>query len=387
MADLLQDKGEFYMSENIQQGRRDFIKMMSILGVAMMAQPVFNRAEAKIFGNDKLITKYRTLGSGTAAMTVTALGFGCMGMSYNRGPAKDEKEMTKLLHKAVDYGITLFDTAEIYGPHTNEILVGKALHKYKDIAVTTKFGHKIVDGKYYHGELDSRPKQIRKVCDESLKRLRRDVIDMFYQHRFDPKVPVEDVAGTVKELIQEGKVKHFGMCEVSPEIIRKAHAVQPITAIQSEYHLMWQEPARNIFPTLEELGIGFVPYSPLNRGYLTGTLNENTRFDALNDNRATLPRFTPEAMKDNMIIVDTIKEFGQSKGATSAQVALAWLLHKRPYIVPIPGTTVEAHLKENLASVNLEWSDKEWQELENKIAKIEIAGDRYNAEQQKQVVK
>ncbi len=374
------------MDEKIKHGRRNFIKTISILGVALMAQPVLNKANAGIFKKDKLITKYRTLGTGNAAMTVTALGFGCMGMSYNRGPAKDEKEMIKLLHKAVDYGITLFDTAEIYGPHTNENLVGKALHKYKDIAVTTKFGHKIVNGKYYHGELDSSPKQIRKVCDESLKRLRRDVIDMFYQHRFDPKVPIEDVAGTVKELINEGKVKHFGMCEVSPEIIRKAHSVQPITAIQSEYHIMWQEPEKNIFPTLEELGIGFVPYSPLNRGYLTGALTENSKFDASNDNRATLPRFTSEAMKENYIIVETLREFGKSKGATPAQVALCWLLHKKPYIVPIPGTTVDDHLRENLAALNYEWTDMEWQELDDKISKIKIAGDRYNAEQQKQVV-
>ncbi len=365
--------------------RRDFLKTAGLLSAVLLTQPLFDKAEAKMFGNDKLIITYRTLGSGNAAMKVTALGFGCMGMSYNRGPAKDEKEMIKLLHKAVDYGITLFDTAEVYGPHTNEILVGKGLYKYKDINVTTKFGHKIVDGKYYYGELDSSPKQIRKVCEGSLKRLRRDVIDMFYQHRFDPKVPIEDVAGTVKELIQEGKVRHFGLCEVSPEIIQKAHAVQPVTAIQSEYHLMWQGPEHNIFPTLEELGIGFVPYSPLNRGYLTGALTENTKFVASKDNRADLPRFTAEAMKKNYVIVDILREFGASKGATPAQVALAWLLYKRPYIVPIPGITVDAHLQENIAAVNLKWTDAEWTELENKISKIEIFGDRYNATQQKQV--
>ncbi len=373
------------MKETLDSSRRDFIKTMGVLGAIILAQPVFNKTEAKLFKSDTLISTYRTLGSGEAAMTVTALGFGCMGMSYNRGPVKEEKEMIKLLHKAVDYGITLFDTAEIYGPHTNENLVGKGLHRYKDIMVTTKFGHKIINGKYYYGELDSTPKQIKKVCDESLKRLRRDVIDMFYQHRFDPKVPIEDVAGTVKELIKAGKVRHFGLCEVSPEIIRKAHAVQPLTAIQSEYHLMWQAPEKNIFPTLEELGIGFVPYSPLNRGYLTGALTENTKFYAPNDNRADLPRFTPEAMKQNYVIIDILKEFGATKGATPAQVALAWHLHKRPYIVPIPGTTVDSHLRENLAAVNLKWSDNEWQELENKISGIEIAGDRYNAVQQQQV--
>lgn len=208
---------------------------------------------------------------------------------------------------------------------------------------------------------------------------------MFYQHRFDPKVPIEDVAGTVKELIKEGKVKHFGLCEVGSEIIRKAHAVQPLTTIQSEYHLMWQGPEKNIFPTLEELGIGFVPYSPLNRGYLAGTMNENTKFYEANDNRHTLPRFTPEAMKKNYVIIEAMKEFGASKGASPAQVALAWLLHKRPYIVPIPGTTVATHLKENLAAVNLKWTDKEWSDFEEKISKIKIYGDRYNATQQKQV--
>lgn len=366
--------------------RRDFIKTIGLLGAAAFVRPVFNSVDAKLFKEDTLVSTYRTLGSGAASMKVSALGFGCMGMSYNRGLPKDENEMIKLLHKAVDYGVTLFDTAEVYGPHINEKLVGRALHKYKNIMVTTKFGHKIVNGKYYYGELDSTPEQIKKVCDESLKRLKRDVIDMFYQHRFDPEVPIEDVAGTVKELIDAGKVRHFGLCEVSPEIIRKANSVQPVTAVQSEYHLMWQEPEKNIFPVLEELGIGFVPYSPLNRGYLTGALNENTQFYAKNDNRAELPRFTPQAMKKNYIIVETLRDFGAAKGATSAQVALAWLLHKRPYIVPIPGTTVDAHLRENLASLNFKWTDKEWQDLENKISKIEIAGDRYNAAQQKQVI-
>lgn len=370
----------------VDNSRRDFLKTAGLISAVLLAQPILSKADAKILDDEKLINQYRTLGTGSAAMKVTALGFGCMGMNYNRGQAKDEKEMIKLLHKCVDYGINLFDTAEVYGPHINEILVGKGLYKFKDINVTTKFGHKIVDGKYYYGELDSSPKQIRKVCEQSLKRLRRDVIDMFYQHRFDPKTPIEDVAETVKELIKEGKVRHFGLCEVNSEIIRKAHAIQPITAIQSEYHLMWQAPEKNIFPTLEELGIGFVPYSPLNRGYLSGTMNENTKFYEANDNRHTLPRFTPEAMKKNYAIIEVIKEFGSSKGATPAQVALAWLLHKRPYIVPIPGTTVEAHLRENLAAVNLEWSDKEWANFEEKISKTEIFGDRYNAIQQKQII-
>ncbi len=357
------------MKDNhINTGRRDFLKTAGLVSAVLLASPVLNRADAKIFKDEKLITEYRILGSGGAAMKVTALGFGCMGMNYNRGMAKDEKEMIRLLHKCVDFGINLFDTAEVYGPHINETLVGKGLYKYKNINVTTKFGHKIVNGKYYYGELDSSPKQIRKVCKESLKRLRRDVIDIFYQHRFDPKIPIEEVAGTVKELIKEGKVRHFGLCEVSPEIIRKAHAVQPVTAVQSEYHLMWQAPEKNIFPVLEELGIGFVPYSPLNRGYLAGTMNENTKFYEANDNRHTLPRFTPEAMKKNYVIIDAMKEFGASKGANPAQVALSWLLHKRPYIVPIPGTTVEAHLKENLAALNFKWTNEEWAAFEDKIS-------------------
>lgn len=371
--------------EKFNIGRRDFLKTTGLLGAALFVRPILSKADAKMSGDGKLVTEHRILGAGDAAMKVSALGFGCMGMNYNRGMAKDEKEMIKLLHKCVDYGVNLFDTAEVYGPHINEMLVGKGLYKYKDINVTTKFGHKIIDGKYYNGELDSSPKQIRKVCEESLKRLRRDSIGMFYQHRFDPKVPIEDVAGTVKELIQEGKVRHFGLCEVSPEIIRKAHAVQPLTAIQSEYHLMWQGPEKNIFPTLEELGVGFVPYSPLNRGYLAGTMNENTKFYEKNDNRQTLPRFTPEAMKNNYIIIEVMKEFGLPKGASPAQVALAWLLHKRPYIVPIPGTTVDSHLKENLEALNFQWTNKEWFDFEDKISKIEIVGDRYNAIQQKQV--
>lgn len=369
----------------IKTARRDFLKTAGIFSALLVAKPFFGKADAKDLREEKSSSEYRTLGTGSAAMKVAPLGFGCMGMNYNRGKAKDEKEMIRLLHKCVDYGVNLFDTAEVYGPHINEILVGKGLCEYKNINVTTKFGHKIIDGKYYYGELDSSPKQIRKVCEESLKRLKRDVIDIFYQHRFDPKIPIEDVAGTVKELIKEGKARHFGLCEVSPEIIRRAHVVQPITAIQSECHLMWQSPEKNIFPTLEELGIGFVPYSPLNRGYLAGTMNESTKFYEANDNRHTLPRFTPEAMKKNYVIIEAMKEFGSPKGASPAQVALAWLLHKRPCIVPIPGTTVEAHLKENLAALNFKWEDAEWSEFEEKISKIEIVGDRYNADQQKQI--
>ena len=373
------------MAGDINNSRRDFLKMAALLGVTLIARPALPHAGRAISGHGKLITQYRTLGTGAAAMKVAALGFGCMGMSYNRGKAKDENEMIALLRQCVDYGITLFDTGEVYGPHINEKLVGKALGKCKDIYITTKFGHKIIDGKYYYGELDSSPKQIRRVCEGSLKRLNREVIDMFYQHRFDPAVPIEDVAGTVRDLIYEGKVRYFGLCEVSPEIIRKAHAVQPVTAIQSEYHLMWQAPEKNIFPVLEELGIGFVPYSPLNRGYLAGLMNENTKFYEANDNRHTLPRFTPEAMKINYVIVEEMRAFGEKNNATPAQVALAWLLYKRPYIVPIPGTTVDAHLKENLAAANMKWTDAEWEAFEDRISKIEIFGDRYNAAQQKQV--
>ena len=334
-----------------------------------------------------LITKKRTLGSGPAAMEVSAVGFGVMGANYNRGISPDKKAVIELIRQAAEHGVTLFDTAQIYGPLTNEKLAGEALAPYRDkVAITTKFGHKIVDGVYHKGQLDSTPANIRRVADESLRSLGVDAIELFYQHRFDPEVPIEDVAGTVKDLIREGKVKRFGLCEVGPDTIRRAHAEQPVTAVQSEYHLMWREPEQNIFPVLEELGIGFVPYSPLNRGMLGGDFTAYTRFDSGNDNRDTLPRFAPDALGKNLMVVETINRFARPRGITGAQAALGWLMQK-DWIVPIPGTTKLAHLEENLRAADLGLGPEDWRELEAALDRVEITGDRYPAEQQKQVQK
>lgn len=332
-----------------------------------------------------VLTKKRTLGSGMYSMEVSALGFGVMGANYNRGVSPDRNKMIKIIRQAAEHGVTLFDTAQIYGPLINEELAGEALAPYKNkVAITTKFGHSIVNGVYQTGKLNSHPENIRKVAEESLKRLRVDTIELFYQHRFDPEVPIEDVAGTVKELIRQGKVKRFGLCEVGPETIRRAHAEQPVTAVQSEYHLMWREPEKNIFPVLEELGIGFVPYSPLNRGFLGGDMTEYTRFDSGNDNRNTLPRFTPEALRQNLMFVEMLNRFGRPRGITGAQAALGWLMQK-DWIVPIPGTTKLAHLEENLRAADLDVTPEEWKELEQELSRVEIMGDRYPAEQQRQV--
>lgn len=321
---------------------------------------------------------------GTACLEVSALGLGCMGMSYHRGPAPDRDAMIALLRQAVTLGVTWFDTAEVYGPFVNEALVGEALAPFRDeVAVATKFGFAIEDGQ--PTGLDSRPEHIRRVAEASLRRLRRDRIDLFYQHRLDPEVPVEEVAGAVQGLIREGKVKHFGLCEVGAETIRRAHAVQPLAAVQSEYSLMWREPETEIFPTLEALGIGFVPYSPLGRGFLSGALDEHTTFDGSNDNRATLPRFTAEAMKANRALVDLLAAFGRRKGATPAQIALAWVLAQRSWIVPIPGTTRLARLQENLAAADLALTPEELQELDLAVSGIHLQGGRYPAEQQRQV--
>jgi len=321
--------------------------------------------------------KKRILGAG---FEVSALGFGCMGMNYHRGVVPDKKLMISLLHKAVDCGVTLFDTAEIYGPYSNEELVGEGLSGFYDkIAICTKFGFDIQNGKGVG--LNSRPEQIRTSVELSLRRLKIDTIDLLYQHRIDPKVPIEEVAGTVKDLIKEGKVKYFGLCEVNADTIRRAHDVQAITAIQSEYSLMWQEPEIEIFPVLEELGIGFVPYSPVGRAYLTGAINEKTEFFAPNDNRVGLPRFTPENIKKNQVLVKTLVDFGNHNGLTPPQVALGWLLAQKPWIVPIPGTTQEAHLLENLSSADVEIEQEEWNKLGQAVSKITIQGDRYPTEQ------
>jgi aryl-alcohol dehydrogenase-like predicted oxidoreductase len=331
-----------------------------------------------------MLIKRRTLGSGESSLKVSALGLGCMGMSYHRGPAPERKVMIALIRKAAELGVTLFDTAEVYGPFTNEELVGEALFPFrKEVVIATKFGFNFENGK--STGLNSRPERIRQVAEESLRRLKSESIDLFYQHRVDPNVPIEDVAGTVKDLIQQGKVKHFGLCEVGSQTIRRAHAVQPLTAIQSEYSLMWKQPEKEVLPILEELGIGFVPYSPLGRAYLAGGLNEHTKFDSSNDNRATLPRFTAEAMKANRVLVDMLNEFGKQKGATSAQVALAWLLAKKPWIVPIPGTTKLERLEENLRSADLGFTPEELGDLDHAVSKIKLQGDRYPMDQEKQV--
>ena len=381
-----------------KSGRRNFLKVGATVGAAIFAEPILSKVNAgeNILNKDSgslantnldipIIDRYRTLGTGKASMNVFALGFGVMGMNYNRGPHPDKKTMIRLLHQAVDHGVNLFDTGEVYGPYINEELAGEGLHQYKNrIAVTTKFGHDIVNGKGT-GKVNSRPEHIKRVAEQSLKRLKIDSIPLFYQHRFDPNVPIEDVAGAIQDLIKEGKVQHWGLCEVSPDIIRRGHAVQPITAIQSEYHLMWRVQEKEVIPLCEELGIGFVPYSPINRGFLGGGLNEYTILGPNNDNRAALPRFTQEAMRANYRIVEVLNAFGRTRGVTPAQLALAWLLYRKPWIVPIPGTTKLSHLEENLRAAEISLSGAEWKELENSISAIQIIGDRYNAEEQKKV--
>jgi aryl-alcohol dehydrogenase-like predicted oxidoreductase len=378
-------------SDSALLSRRGFLRTGAALGAAMCITPALGNPVAgqapipnqKSTGSP-LITQRRKLGSGKHSLEVSAIGFGCMGMNYHRGPHPDRETMIKLARRTVERGVTLFDTAETYGPFINEELVGEALAPLRnEVVISTKFGFKY-EGRKVTG-LNSRPERIRQVAEDSLKRLKIEIIDLFYQHRLDPNVPIEDVAGTVKELIQAGKVKHFGLCEVGPETIRRAHAVQPLTAIQSEYHLMWREPENEVLPICEELGIGFVPYSPVNRGFLGGNLNEYTRFDSGNDNRNTLPRFTPEAMRANLAIVEVLNRFGRTRGATSAQVAMAWLLAKKPWIVPIPGTTKLAHLEENLRTADLPLTAEEMSELEGAVSKIEIVGARYPAEQQNQI--
>ena len=317
---------------------------------------------------------------GNSGLEVSALGLGCMGMSFGYGPAHDKKEMISLLRSAYEKGITFFDTAECYGPFLNEELLGEALSPFRDkVVIATKFG--FLEGDSKKG-LDSRPEWIRKSIEGSLKRLNTDVIDLYYQHRVDPNVPMEDVAGTIKDLIQEGKVKHFGLSEAGVESIRRAHAVQPVTALQSEYSLWWRTPEEEIFPLLEELGIGFVPFSPLGRGFLTAKINENTQFDST-DFRNTLPRFTPEARKVNQALVDLLSKIASDKGATNAQVALAWILAQKPWIAPIPGTTKLHRLEENLGATDLLLSAQDLSEIENAASKITIEGSRYPEHLQK----
>jgi aryl-alcohol dehydrogenase-like predicted oxidoreductase len=318
--------------------------------------------------------KMRKLGK--TNLEVSAIGLGCMGMSSGYGPPKDKREMISLIRSAVERGVTFFDTAEGYGPFTNEELVGEALAPMRErVVIATKFGFKFGPKGQQIG-LDSRPEHIKEVTEASLKRLRTDVIDLFYQHRVDPNVPIEDVAGAVKNLIQEGKVKHFGLSEPGVQTIRRAHAVQPLTAIQNEYSLWWRKPEEEVLLTLEELGIGFVPFSPLGRGFLTGKMNENTAFDS-SDLRSTLPRFTPEARKANQALVDLLGEIAKRKKATLAQIALAWLLAQEPWIVPIPGTTKLKRLEENIGAAFIELTSDDLREIEKAASKIEVQGARY----------
>ncbi|MBC7926920.1 MAG: aldo/keto reductase [Bryobacteraceae bacterium] len=318
---------------------------------------------------------------GKSGLEVSALGLGCMGMSFSYGPPKDKQEMISLLRTAVERGVTFFDTAEVYGPFTNEELVGEALAPLRDrVVIATKFGFDTsANPRGMKGGgpvLNSRPEHIKQVAEASLKRLKLDVIDLFYQHRVDPDVPIEDVAGAVKELIQEGKVRHFGLSEAGVQTIRRAHAVQPVAALQSEYSLWWRRPEAEILPALEELGIGFVPYSPLGRGFLTGKIDENTTFDS-SDFRTSLPRFTPEARKANQAMVDLLGQIAAQKNATPAQIALAWLLAQKPWIVPIPGTTKLDRLDENIGAVALELTSDDLREIDSAAGQIMVEGARY----------
>ncbi|GAP21478.1 aldo/keto reductase [Leptolinea tardivitalis] len=315
---------------------------------------------------------------GSSGLEVSALGLGCMGMTFSFPPFPEKSEMITFLHKAVERGVTFFDTAEVYGPFTNEELLGEALAPFKGkVVIATKFGFKLdpTGGSRWTG-VDSRPEHIREVCEASLKRLRVEAIDLFYQHRVDPHVPIEDVAGTVRDLIKEGKVKHFGLSEASAQTIRRAHAEQPVTAVQSEYSVFWRRPEAEILPTLEELGIGFVPFSPLGRGFLTGKINEKTTFEN-GDLRNSLPRFTLEARKANQAVVDMLSRFAEKKNATPAQIALAWLLAQKPWIVPIPGTRKLERLDENIGAAAIELTADDLIEIDRAAAQIKVMGDRY----------
>ena len=322
---------------------------------------------------------------GKSNLEVSALGLGCMGMSFGYGPAGDKQEMISVIRAAVERGITFFDTAEVYGPFTNEELVGEALAPFRErVVIATKFGWKLDPNTGKAAGLDSRPEHIKEVAEASLKRLGTDVIDLLYQHRVDPEVPIEDVARAVKDLIQEGKVKHFGLSEAGVQMIRRAHAVQSVTALQSEYSLWWREPEAEIIPTLEELGIGFVPFSPLGKGYLTGKIDENTTFDST-DFRNTVPRFAPEARKANRALVDLLNNIAQRKNATAAQIALAWLLAQKPWIVPIPGTTKPHRLQENVAAAAVDLSKADLNDIDRAASQITVQGARYSESAQRMI--
>jgi aryl-alcohol dehydrogenase-like predicted oxidoreductase len=359
--------------------RRRFIKAGSLIGTSLFASPLLSTAlgDEKVLNSNKPAkTKERVLGTGKHSLKVNyGLGLGCMGMSWHRTFIPNRKLMIELIQKAYDMGVNLFDTAEAYGPWRNEELVGEAIQPFrKKIILCSKFGFNIEDGKL--SGLNSKPAHIREVVEQSLKRLKTDYIDLLYQHRVDPSVPIEDVAGIIKELIKEGKVLHFGLSEADTANIRKAHAVQQITALQTEYSLISRDPEGEILNTCEELGIGFVPYSPIARALLTGYINPLTKYVADNDNRDTLPRYTPEAVKANWPLMEAIADFGNQRGLTAAQVSLAWLLAQKPWIVPIPGTTKLAHLQENLWSANYEFTNDELKAFTEKIAGIKITGAR-----------
>lgn len=389
--------------ENQENGisRRGFLKRTALVGAAFCMAPAFEKVTAveKAITGENVTTPvsnaeaaalhgFRTLGSGDAAFRVSAMGFGCMGLNHHRSQSPDEAACIRLVHEAIERGVTLFDTAESYGYHKNEILTGKALKGYTDrVFVSSKFGHKFVNGVQVKTEEDSTPANIRRVCENSLRNLGVETLGIFYQHRSDPNTPIEVVAETCAELIKEGKILHWGMCEVNADTIRRAHRICPVTAIQSEYHLMHRAVEDSILPLCEELGIGFVPYSPINRGFLGGLINEYTRFDPENDNRQDLPRFQPEAIRANMRIVEVLNAFGRTRGITPAQVALAWLMNKKPWIVAIPGTTKLSHLEENLRAADIIFTAGEMRELEDAVSAIPVVGSRYNALQESKVQK
>jgi aryl-alcohol dehydrogenase-like predicted oxidoreductase len=372
--------------------RRNFLKTGAALSGSLLAAPFIGFSEPFTKSNEAnanqlaaAATKERILGTGKHSIKVAyGMGLGCMGMSWNRSFVPDKKYMINVIRKAYDIGVNLFDTAEAYGPFANELLVGEAIKPFrKKITLCSKFGFEIQNGKFIPGAFNSKPQHIREVVEQSLKRLQTDHIDLLYQHRVDPNVPMEDVAGAVKDLIKEGKVKHFGLSEAGVENIRKAHAIQPLTAIQTEYSLMSRDSEKDIFPVCEELGIGFVPYSPLCRAYLTGYINERTKYIAANDNRGSLPRYAPEAVIANWKMIDVLVAFGNERGLTAAQVSLAWLMAQKPWIVPIPGTTKLAHLQENLWSADYEFTPEELKQLTEAVSNIQIVGDRYATPQTK----
>lgn len=385
------------MGKKVDVSRRGFLRMTAMAGAMMCIEPALSRLEAaeRAISPEKVVKANvadvkgkRTLGSGAAAFTVSAMGYGCMGLNHNRSQHPSKGQEIALVREAIERGVTLFDTAESYGYHVNEKLVGEALRGYTDrVYVSSKFGHKFVNGVQIKTEEDSSPANIRKVCENSLRNLGVETLGIFYQHRVDPNTPIEAVAETCGELIKEGKILHWGMCEVNAETIRRAHKICPVTAIQSEYHLMHRTVEESVLPVCEELGIGFVPYSPLNRGFLGGTINEYTQFDRSNDNRHTLPRFQPDAIRQNMRIVEVLNAFGRTRGITSAQVALAWLMNKKSWIVPIPGTTKLSHLEENLRASEIEFSEDEMRELESAVSAIEVVGSRYDSLQESKVQK